>query len=91
MAFDQNAKHENLAQKALRQKNDRLQTWAFAKLSHSNPLAASDCFVEYVSNPANLGCTHYSACHYLPALHVLCVLFVKIQFVKVQHIGSGLA
>ena len=49
MAFDQNAKHESAAQKTERQKQERLQTWAFAKLSHADPITASDCFVEYVS------------------------------------------
>lgn len=60
MAFDQNAKHESAAQKIERQKQERLQTWAFAKLSHADPITAGDCFVEYVSYTTQLCAKSYS-------------------------------
>lgn len=60
MAFDQNAKHESAAQKIERQKQERLQTWAFAKLSHADPITAGDCFVEYVSDTTHLCAKSYS-------------------------------
>lgn len=56
MSTDQNVKHASAAQKVERQKQEKLQTWAFAKLSHANPITATDSLVDYVSHAHILLC-----------------------------------